>query len=149
MFRVSRRLEYGMQLLVALAADPQNSPQPTAFLSEKLEIPLPFLHQIGHTLMQTGMIKATPGPRGGLRLSQSPKEITVLQILEALEGPVCVTPSLDGRNNCDQVNGRVTQELWENLQGKITKELSQVTLDQLIDKAKKLPYYDFAFGKKS
>ncbi len=68
MFRISRRLDYGVQLMVALANEDKNTPKPTAQLAESLNIPLPFLHQIGHTLMQAGLIKASPGPRGGLRL---------------------------------------------------------------------------------
>ena len=66
MFRISRRLDYGLQLMVALAAPGTELPIPSAQLSEQLQIPLPFLHQIAHTLMQSGLIKASPGPRGGL-----------------------------------------------------------------------------------
>ena len=65
MFRISRRLDYGIQLMVALAKEENNHPKPTAQLSKALDIPLPFLHQIGHTLMQSGFIKASPGPKGG------------------------------------------------------------------------------------
>ena len=69
MFKISRRLDYGLQLMIALAADTEGRPQPSAQLAKKLQIPLPFLHQIAHTLMQSGLIKASPGPRGGLRIN--------------------------------------------------------------------------------
>ena len=62
MFKVSRRLDYGLQLMIALAHNETNAPQATAVLSEQLHIPLPFLHQIGRALIQGGLIKATPGP---------------------------------------------------------------------------------------
>ncbi len=44
MFRISRRLDYGLQLMIALAQEPADRAQATATLSEKLQIPLPFLH---------------------------------------------------------------------------------------------------------
>ncbi len=68
MFRVSRRLDYGLQLMTSLASDPENHSQPTAALATKLDMPLPFLHQIAHVLMQAGLIKATPGQKGGLQV---------------------------------------------------------------------------------
>jgi Rrf2 family protein len=82
MFRISRRLDYGIQLMIVLAQEAENKTQSTARLAEKLDIPLPFLHQIGHTLMQVGLIKAQPGPHGGLRLNQNPNDISILRLLK-------------------------------------------------------------------
>ena len=73
MFRVSRRVDYGLRLLIALASDSAEGPQSTASLAEKLDIPLAFLHQIGRSLIQAGILKASPGPGGGLRLNRSPE----------------------------------------------------------------------------
>ena len=68
MFRISRRLDYGIKLMVALAQDDENLPKSTSKIAKDLQIPLPFLHQIGHSLTQLGLIKATPGPKGELRI---------------------------------------------------------------------------------
>ena len=111
MFRISRRLDYGLQLMIALAQDEQNRPQATAVLAERLHIPLPFLHQIGRSLIQGGLIKATPGPRGGLRLNQSAGNIGLLQIIETLEGPVSILPEPNGNGN-----GVASRAIWEDLQ---------------------------------
>lgn len=128
MFRVSRRLDYGLQLMIALAKEESNRPMATAVLSEKLHIPLPFLHQIGRSLIQGGMIKATPGPRGGLRLQQNPDQITLLQIIETLEGPVRVTPE-----PAPNGNGVASRAVWEDLQQKLTTYLSTILLSSLIN----------------
>jgi DNA-binding IscR family transcriptional regulator len=45
MFRISRRLDYGLQLMIALAQENENRAQATAVLADKLQIPLPFLHK--------------------------------------------------------------------------------------------------------
>jgi Rrf2 family protein len=132
MFRISRRLDYGVQLMVALASEEENRPIPTATLAEKLEIPLPFLHQIAHTLMQAGLIKASPGPRGGLRLSQSPESISLLRISETLEGPICLNPCLECGEECPRQQTCSAMAVWNSLQDLIVKYLDGVHLDVLL-----------------
>lgn len=132
MFRISRRLDYGLQLMIALAADTESRAQSTASLAERLQIPLPFLHQIGHTLMQAGLIKATPGPRGGLRLNQAAEEIAVLQIVETLEGKIAINP---GQENGEEFNPQANpagQIIWNELQEKVVSYLGGMTLNQLV-----------------
>jgi Rrf2 family protein len=132
MFRISRRLDYGLHLMLALAEEKNNQPQSTASLSEKLQMPLPFMHQIAHALMQSGLIKATPGPRGGLRLNQSPNEITILNIVEALEGPIALNPALGNNDCCPQEENCAAQPVWGDLQQKIVQHLGSITLESLL-----------------
>jgi Rrf2 family protein len=117
--------------MVALAADKTNQPQSTASLAESLQMPLPFMHQIAHALMQSGLIKATPGPRGGLRLNQSPSEISVLQIVESLEGPITLNPCSDSGQNCTHQDNCATQMLWGDVQQKLVLHLASTTLENL------------------
>ena len=142
MFRISRRLDYGLQLLIALSIETENRAQSTASLADRLGIPLPFLHQIGHTLMQAGMIKATPGPRGGLRLNQPAENITILQIIETLEGKVSVNPGPEGDESLD--NG--SQQVWSGLQDKIISYLDSIQLSQLVNQAQSLPLFAIEVG---
>jgi Rrf2 family protein len=133
MFRISRRLDYGLHLMLALAEGKDNIPQSTASLSEKLQMPLPFMHQIAHALMQSGLIKATPGPRGGLRLNQSSSEISVLNIVEALEGPISLNPCLETEDCCPRQENCGAQPVWSNLQQKIVLHLECISLDSLLE----------------
>lgn len=130
MFKISRRLDYGVQLMIALAADKECKPRSTASIAKKLNIPLPFLHQISHSLMQTGFIKATPGPRGGLRLNRPASSISALNIVEALEGPINLNQT---KENQTQDNGisSITQEMWDKIQQQIVTFLEQQKLDKL------------------
>jgi Rrf2 family protein len=139
MFRVSRRLDYGLQLMIALAQDETNRSQATANLSERLHIPLPFLHQIGRALIQGALVKATPGPHGGLRLSMPANKITLLQIIETLEGPVRVTPEPNGNGN-----GVASRVVWEDLQTKLVSYLSEITLYNLSAMPSDTPVMSFA-----
>jgi Rrf2 family protein len=131
MFRISRRLDYGLQLMIALASQPENRPQSTAVLAEKLYIPLPFLHQIGHMLMQAGLIKASPGPHGGIRLNRSSESITLLQIVEILEGSVSLDPCQENNGDCPPEENSITQSTWDVLQDKLTDHLRNITLGSM------------------
>jgi Rrf2 family protein len=130
MFRISRRLDYGLQLMIALAAEPENRSQATAVLAEKLQIPLPFLHQIGRSLIQGRLIKATPGPHGGLRLNIPADEISLLQIVETLEGPVCISPGPDSESG-QRVDSCNTGEVWSRLQCQLVDHLNGIRLIEL------------------
>lgn len=138
MFRISRRLDYGLQLMIALAQEPENRAQATAVLAEKLQIPLPFLHQIGRSLIQGRLIKATPGPHGGLRLNLPAEEITLLQIVETLEGPVCISPSLDEETS-DREDCGYSVPVWSELQNELVDHLRSVGLSALAAQPISLP----------
>ncbi len=129
MLKVSRRLNYGLQLMLALASDPENISKSTATISEKLSIPLPFLHQIAHTLQQNGLIKATPGPKGGLRLGSKGLDITLFDIFNALEGQFSV-PS--NENEVDTVEHNTAINLWNELGEKFNNILQEYTLGNLL-----------------
>jgi len=144
MFRVSRRLDYGLQLMTSLASDPDNHSQPTASLASKLDMPLPFLHQIAHVLMQSGLIKATPGQKGGLRLSKLPQDISVLQIVEALEGPITLSPCQDCDEKCPRRQNCATLIIWDDLQTRISGHLDNIRLDMLVDKNQQIPSFPLA-----
>lgn len=135
MFRISKRLDYGLQVMIALTNSNSSQPQPSAQLSEQLGIPLPFLHQIAHTLMQSGLIKASPGPRGGLRLGLPAENISVLKIAEVLEGQICVTPCLECNDDCSNKDTCPSQYMWEDLQTRIVSHLDKVTLKSLADQS--------------
>ena len=141
MFRISRRLDYGLQLMIALANEPEGKPQSTASLAEKLEIPLPFLHQIGHMLMQSSLIKASPGPHGGIRLNRQADTITVLNIVEVLEGPITLQPCPECNEKCDRFTKCSSQFAWNDLQQVVVNYLGGVRLDMLAQTAQVLPIF--------
>ncbi len=141
MFRISRRLDYGLNLMLALASENSELPQSTASLAEKLNMPLPFMHQIAHSLMQSGLIKATPGPRGGLRLNRQTTEISVLQIIEALEGPINLNPE---GNESNLKSALASTLIWDDLQQKLLLQLGGLYLEDMVTQADQLQLYSQA-----
>lgn len=135
MFRVSRRVDYGLKLLMALAVDQDAGAQATSRLATRLDIPLAFLHQIGRSLIQAGMVRSSPGPGGGLRLNQPAENITLLQILEALDGPMRLSTCLDQPEACGHDASCPSHQIWAGVQEKLVKELSAIRLSTLAQEA--------------
>lgn len=133
MFRVSRRVDYGLKLLVALAAEQEEGAQATSRLAEKLNIPLAFLHQIGRSLIQAGMVRSTPGPGGGLRLNQPAEKISLLQILEVLDGPVRLSTCLEQPDECANDPFCPSHQVWNGVQEKLIDELRSILLSSLAE----------------
>ncbi|MBI9048537.1 MAG: Rrf2 family transcriptional regulator [Anaerolineaceae bacterium] len=131
MFRISRRLDYGLHLLHTLAHQPGGKLTPTAILSKELDIPLPFLHQIAHSLMQAGYIHAVPGPRGGLRLNINPDELSILEIVNVLEGDIQLSPYTDQDEDSSHEAKKATVLIWNTLQNEITDKLRNTPLSAL------------------
>jgi len=131
MFKISKRLDYGFLLMMALASTEKNSPIPSHQLSKNLNIPLPFLHQIAHTLMQSGLIKATPGPKGGIKLNQPANEITALKIVEVLEGPIHICYCKENEDECNFTGHCAAMNMWAQVQTKVVSILVTTTLEDL------------------
>jgi len=131
MFKVSRRVDYGLRLLIALASEPNMGPQATAVLAEKLDIPLAFLHQIGRSLIQAGFLKASPGPGGGLRLNRSPDTISLRQVLEVLEGPIRLNNSPDASEESETELPSSTQPIWDEIQNQLVNHLDRIYIHGL------------------
>ncbi len=83
----TRRTDYAIRSLIFLA-NSEESPVPASTIGEAMDIPTGFLQQVLRELQQAGLVTSRPGPTGGFALARQADEVTVLQIVEALEGPL-------------------------------------------------------------
>lgn len=84
----TRRSDYGMRAAVCLAGNDPDVLVTAAEISREMEIPQGFLHQVLQSLQRGGLVRSNAGRRGGYALTRSPEDISVLEVLEALEGPL-------------------------------------------------------------
>jgi Rrf2 family protein len=83
----TRRTDYAIRALIVLANAPA-PPVAAAAIGEAMDIPTGFLQQVLRELQQAGMVTGRPGPNGGFALARPAETITLLQIVDALEGPL-------------------------------------------------------------
>ena len=127
--KLTTKGQYAIQAMIDIATHNQKSKYPISLreVAKNQNIPLPFLEQIAIKLRRSGLIKSTRGSAGGYVLTRDKKEISLADILQAIEGPIDVAPNTE--RDFD-----VTNKLWQKLNQNIFSVLKSITLEDL--------YYD-------
>ena len=130
---VSSRGRYGLRSMVDMVINAKNSPVPLRAIAERQGISESYLEQVFAILRKAGLINAIRGSYGGYVLAKPPTEITVGEILLALEGPLVPVDCVqDGKNvHCERRDICLTQPFWKKLSDKIGEVLSSTTLQDL------------------
>jgi Rrf2 family protein len=84
--KMSEGVEWGMHCCVLLAVVPDGATLPAARLAEFHSVPAAYLSKHLQALSRSGIVESVPGKRGGYRLARAPEEITLLEVVEAIEG---------------------------------------------------------------
>lgn len=104
--RLTKRTDYAIRACLYLATSDDDGPVPSRRIAEAMEIPDRFLPQVLADLARSGLVASTNGKRGGYRLTRDPARLSILEIVETVEGPSrserCVLEErpCDGRSTC-------------------------------------------------
>jgi Rrf2 family protein len=136
----STKAEYGIRLMVALGRLEGGPAVPLATLAASETLPPAYLEHLAAKLREAGLVASQRGAHGGYRLGRPASEIRMLEVVEALEGPIapmeCFDPDGDGRVLCshesDGDRACATKLLWTRVHGGITRALSGTTLAELV-----------------
>ena len=88
MISITSKSPYALQALTELARAGDDRPVPIGELARRREIPVQFLEQLFATLRRAGILRSQRGVKGGYSFARSPREITVLEVVELLDGPL-------------------------------------------------------------
>ncbi len=142
----STKAEYGVRVMVALArragaAEEGLDPVvPLAEIAERDGLPLAYLEHLVARLRRAGLIDSRRGSRGGYMLARPAAEITMAEVVEALEGTIapveCISLGADGSVVCaresDPDHVCPTKLLWTRVRGSIVDTLKETTLAELL-----------------
>ncbi len=138
MFSVSTKAQYGIRALVHLArgeaGGPAVDPVVTGMAIATAEHISPkYLEGILAQLTAAGLLVSERGKRGGYRLSRPSSTITMLEIVEALEGEIKPVGCVDRLDSCSQGQGCLPRRFWLGLKDSIDGYLSSRTLRDILD----------------
>mgnify|MGYP002625045316 CR=1 FL=1 len=131
--KLSRTVSYALRATLLLAQEETKRPVPCSQLAKEGEMPERFLLQILRNLVNEGLLRSTRGVDGGYTLVQSPSELSVLDIIEAIEGPMS-SEVLENAAQPSDVQQLATPGPDERLQSAL-RDVSQ-TLRQQLDAIK-------------
>jgi Rrf2 family cysteine metabolism transcriptional repressor len=137
--RLSTRGRYGLRAMLDMAMDQSDGPITLNSISERQGVSIGYLEQLMVPLKKEGLIRSIRGAQGGYLLARDPEDITVGDIIRALEGPIapvaCV--SEDYPEECDRAEGCVTRLVWAKVRDSIVEVLDSLTLYALVEEARK------------
>jgi Rrf2 family protein len=141
MIKMSTRSTYALKALIDLARYAHDRPERLNAIAERQHIPLPYLEQIFSKLKKAGLVQALRGPQGGYQLSKSTTDISLADIVTALEGPLgpalCSQPEKRS-STCHDVDGCLSRHMCNELDGAIHHVLRKNTLASLCGEAERL-----------
>ncbi|HEX9093035.1 MAG TPA: Rrf2 family transcriptional regulator [Coriobacteriia bacterium] len=130
--RLTARSEYGLLALIDIACRRGEGPVSARGIAERQKIPSKFLEQLFVSMRQGGLVTAVRGARGGFELSRDPEGITVLDVVEALEGPLQPTqcPALEP---CGRSGPCAAVGVWTQATNALRDVLGKTTLAELAE----------------
>ena len=103
-------------------------------VSRAEKIPKSFLGKIFQHLVRVGLIQSTRGVGGGFRLKKEPARISILEVVEAIEGRIAFQRCLQEDSGCEHVGGCALCSLFEQAQDQVKEVLARTTLEDLLRK---------------
>ncbi|MFA4925652.1 MAG: Rrf2 family transcriptional regulator [Candidatus Aminicenantales bacterium] len=129
--------DYAFRLLVALAQAP-GKPISSRTLASEGSVPYQFASKIMQKLHEQSLVESIMGPFGGFRLARPAEQVTLLEIIEAVQGPVVVNTCLLGQDTCQRRNICPVRDKLESLQKTMVDYLGSVTLADMVADGTKL-----------
>ena len=131
---ISSKSEYGLRALMDIAINDDGSPVTRSDVAKRQQIPLPYLTQVLRSLVNGGLLKSNRGPAGGYSLSKDPGEISVLDVVTLLQGPVAPTgcAGAGAAGECQRLDGCGLVGVWSELKSSSENVLGQTTLRDIL-----------------
>jgi len=138
--KVSLRATYGIIAAVDLALHDAEQPVCAKTIAKRQAIPARFLEQVLHAMKKAGVVTSQRGAQGGYVLSRKPSEVSVADILHALEGPLMETNGTPGLSSVTRGGKRdvLLAHIWDRVKQAELSVLSEVTVEELAQRQRAL-----------
>ncbi|MFH1728614.1 MAG: Rrf2 family transcriptional regulator [Pseudomonadota bacterium] len=131
--KISTKGRYGARAMIEIASANNEKPTTLLEISHNQEISKKYLHFILTRLKTAGLIKTVKGRTGGYLLAKKASEITLRDILIALEGELKVVDCIKKKQLCHRHKNCATRQIWQKLEKNIFDCLSNITLEQMLN----------------
>jgi Rrf2 family protein len=143
----STKAEYGVRVMVELARRGGEDPVPLTEIADHEGLPLAYLEHLVARLRRADLVESRRGAHGGYLLARDAADITMAEVVEALEGSIapveCISSGPDGTVRCaretDPEHVCTTKVLWTRVRSSIIQTLKDTTLAELVPAPRKKP----------
>lgn len=138
MLEITRQADYALRATMEVARLPYGDRAPTAAIATRQQIPLPFLAKIVSQLVVRGILEATRGASGGVSLARPAEAITMLEIIEAIDGPIMINRCTRDPSACELSTTCPFCEIFTDAQKMLVERLGNTTLANLVARVEEL-----------
>ena len=131
MLKISTKGRYGIRAALDLAMHGKKGPVFLADIAKRQRIPRRYLGHLMTALRDAGIVTSLRGAGGGFSLARDASEIRILELFEALEGPVLPIDCIKDPEKCPRMESCIPRGLWRKISEAVVRELSAVTLSDL------------------
>lgn len=128
--RISRKIDYALRAMIYLASISRDAVVPFREIARQMLVPEDFLAKILKTLVDEGLVKSTRGPHGGYALAKPSAEISFLEVIEAVEGPIALNVCLD-EDGCGKAAACTMVGVWREGQERMLEVYRAASLASL------------------
>ncbi len=132
--KISTRGRYGLKAMVDIAANCNDGCVSLKTIAERNNLSESYLEQLVAPLKKAGLVKSTRGANGGYILGRNAEDITVGDILRAVEGPLELVECLSGENTCGtgDCSCCATKDVWAKLSDSVSEAADNMNLQEII-----------------
>lgn len=145
--KFSAKGEYGIRAIVDIALYSEDGPRAVNLTAGRQGIPIRFLEQVMSSLKKGGLVESYRGATGGYRLARPAQEITLADVVQAVEGPITMMDCVAEGGACDRTTECVIREVFCDVQRSVVDTLAAVTLADIVKRtaakeAARVPMYE-------
>ncbi len=129
--QVTRQGDYGIRSVLFLARQPFKKISFVTEISDEYKIPRSFLAKILQKLVKAKIVRSYRGVKGGFSLARQSRDISLLDVLEAIEGKVCMNICLYDRKRCNFSKNCPVSPVWALAQNRFTDVLKKTNFEEL------------------
>lgn len=128
---ITRKTDYALRML-SMLAEGEDSLLSVRTAAERNFIPYSFARSIQHSLVQAGIVESLRGVHGGMRLKADPSQITLREVVEAVQGPFIMNDCCVDGADCPRISFCQFHPVWYGVQSLVADYLSSVTLADVV-----------------
>ena len=129
--QITRQADYAVRAMAYLTQLGPDRRAATSQIAEEKQIPPSFLAKIVSQLSVAGLLNTSRGARGGVSLAKAPTEISLLDVVEAIDGPILLNECVGDSSNCSFGESCAVKAVWCDAQRDLVNRLSSTTFGQL------------------
>ena len=133
--QITRQADYAVRAVLHLAQMKNGDRAATSIVAKEQHIPPSFLAKIISQLSIAGLLHTSRGARGGITLARDPKEITLLEVIEAIDGPIQLNECVGEDGVCTFDSTCPIKSVWCDAQDELVARLKRTDFGQLLAKA--------------